>query len=60
MNLPPVASTAVTNIQLPAAKAAPAPAAPPAPASLPKDTVSISPAAQKVSSGDVDHDGDSQ
>jgi hypothetical protein len=39
-------------------QANPAPAAS-KPASLPTDTVTLSPAAQKASAGDVDHDGDS-
>lgn len=36
-------------------KPAPAPASSP----LPQDTVTLSPSAQKMSAGDVDHDGDS-
>ena len=35
------------------------PAAKPAHSSIPTDTVTLSPAAQKASAGDVDHDGDS-
>ena len=61
MSLSPISSIAVTQNQPELQKPTPAAVAPQqAPASLPTDTVSISPAAQKAaSSGDVDRDGDS-
>ena len=59
MSISAISSTAPAAEVAAAKQAAPAPAES-KPASLPTDTVTLSPAAQKASQGgDVDHDGDS-
>lgn len=61
MSLPAISSIAIASNQPEFQKSTPTPVAShQAQASLPTDTVSLSPAAQKATdSGDVDHDGDS-
>ncbi len=60
MSVSAVSSVSLANSPLEIQKQTPSPAASTTSSTqLPKDTVSLSPAAAKVTGSDVDHDGDS-